>query len=90
MTNIDRLAKLSEAGVSIWLDDLSRERLTSGNLATLIRDQHVTGVTTNPTIFAGALAHGAAYSEQVARLAARDASLASRRTHARPAVETRT
>ncbi|HEX7662736.1 MAG TPA: transaldolase [Pseudonocardiaceae bacterium] len=75
MTNIDRLAKLSEAGVSIWLDDLSRERLTSGNLATLIRDQHVTGVTTNPTIFAGALAHGAAYSEQVARLAARDASL---------------
>ncbi|MGH3744964.1 MAG: transaldolase, partial [Mycobacteriales bacterium] len=48
------LAELSAAGVSIWLDDLSRERLTTDNLATLIRDCHVVGVTTNPTIFAKA------------------------------------
>ncbi|HWE87858.1 MAG TPA: transaldolase [Pseudonocardiaceae bacterium] len=75
MTNTDRLAQLSDAGVSIWLDDLSRERLTSGNLAALIRDKHVVGVTTNPTIFAAALANGASYDEQVRQLAARSASL---------------
>ncbi|MGW7535740.1 transaldolase [Amycolatopsis sp. NPDC054798] len=71
----DRLAQLSEAGVSIWLDDLSRERLNSGNLAGLIRDKHVVGVTTNPTIFANALSNGAAYDEQVNDLAARGADL---------------
>ncbi|WP_134669671.1 MULTISPECIES: transaldolase [unclassified Amycolatopsis] len=71
----DRLAQLSEAGVSIWLDDLSRERLNSGNLAGLIRDKHVVGVTTNPTIFANALSKGAAYDEQVNDLAARGADL---------------
>ncbi|MFE9749788.1 transaldolase [Saccharothrix saharensis] len=67
------LAALSDAGVSIWLDDLSRERLNTGNLAGLIADQHVTGVTTNPTIFAAALAKGAAYDEQVRELVARGA-----------------
>ncbi|WP_370942513.1 transaldolase [Amycolatopsis sp. cg5] len=71
----DKLAQLSEAGVSIWLDDLSRERLDSGNLAALVRDKHVVGVTTNPTIFANALAKGDAYDAQVRELAARDASL---------------
>lgn len=75
MTGNDRLAALSEAGVSIWLDDLSRERLESGGLAALIRDKHVVGVTTNPTIFANALAHGESYDEQVRQLAARDASV---------------
>ncbi|MFC4002290.1 transaldolase [Prauserella oleivorans] len=75
MSNNDRLAQLSEAGVSIWLDDLSRERLTSGNLAELIRDQHVVGVTTNPTIFANALSNGKAYDEQVRDLAARGADV---------------
>ncbi len=50
--------KLSDAGVSIWLDDLSRERLTSGNLVELIKSKNVVGVTTNPTIFAGALSKG--------------------------------
>ena len=54
----ERLAALSAAGVSIWLDDLSRERLTSGNLQELITDKRVVGVTTNPTIFAAALANG--------------------------------
>ncbi|MCX6464740.1 MAG: transaldolase [Pseudonocardiales bacterium] len=71
----DRLKALADAGVSIWLDDLSRERLRSGNLAQLITDSHVVGVTTNPTIFASALADGAAYDEQVRELAARGASV---------------
>ena len=48
----EKLAALSAAGVSIWLDDLSRERLTNGNLQELITDYSVVGVTTNPTIFA--------------------------------------
>ncbi|GAA3532547.1 transaldolase [Amycolatopsis ultiminotia] len=72
----DRLAQLSEAGVSIWLDDLSRERLNTGNLAALIRDKHVVGVTTNPTIFANALSKGEAYDAQVKELADRGADLA--------------
>ncbi|GAA1298003.1 transaldolase [Saccharothrix xinjiangensis] len=67
------LADLSAAGVSIWLDDLSRERLNTGNLASLIAEQHVVGVTTNPTIFAAALSKGTAYDEQVRELAARGA-----------------
>jgi transaldolase len=71
----NNLAALSEAGVSIWLDDLSRSRLQTGNLAGLIKDKHVVGVTTNPTIFANALAHGEAYDEQVRELAARGADV---------------
>jgi transaldolase len=73
----DRLGDLAGAGVSIWLDDLSRERLVTGNLAELIGDRHVVGVTTNPTIFAAALANGEAYDEQVRELAARGADLDS-------------
>ena len=61
--------KLSDAGVSIWLDDLSRQRLTSGNLQELIDTKNVVGVTTNPTIFAAALANGESYAEQVSELA---------------------
>ncbi len=53
------LTALTDAGVSIWLDDLSRDRLTSGSLADLVADQHVTGVTTNPSIFAKAISSGA-------------------------------
>lgn len=64
----DRLAALAAAGVSIWLDDLSRERIESGNLAQLVADQHVVGVTTNPTIFAAALQQGTRYDDQVAYL----------------------
>ncbi|GEC98591.1 transaldolase [Kocuria varians] len=67
--------KLSDAGVSIWLDDLSRQRLTSGNLQELIDTKNVVGVTTNPTIFAAALANGESYREQVAELAAQGASV---------------
>ena len=71
----ERLAALSAAGVSIWLDDLSRERLVSGNLQELITDHSVVGVTTNPTIFASAVANGESYDEQVRALAARGASV---------------
>jgi len=65
---------LSGLGVSIWLDDLSRERIASGGLARLIAERSVVGVTTNPTIFAGALKDGSAYAEQVALLAAADST----------------
>ncbi|MBO0810657.1 MAG: transaldolase [Microlunatus sp.] len=66
----DALKALADAGVSIWLDDLSRERLDSGSLVKLITDCHVVGVTTNPTIFANALSKGSAYDQQVKELAA--------------------
>ena len=63
-------AALSAAGVSIWLDDLSRERIAGHGLEKLIADRDVVGVTTNPTIFASALSKGEAYDEQVRELAA--------------------
>jgi transaldolase len=71
----DVLGELSAAGVAVWLDDISRERLTSGSLAELIRDRHVVGVTSNPTIFEHALSHGTAYNEQIASLALRGVSV---------------
>ncbi|MEV0666055.1 transaldolase [Actinomadura luteofluorescens] len=67
----DNLKELSGEGVSIWLDDISRERLRTGNLAELVKDKHVVGVTSNPTIFAKALGKGDAYDEQVRDLAVR-------------------
>ncbi|MFL6150028.1 MAG: transaldolase [Pseudonocardiaceae bacterium] len=75
MSSTDTLKALSEAGVSIWLDDLSRQRINSGNLATLIREWYVVGVTSNPTIFAHAVVHAEDYAEQVKQLAARGASV---------------
>jgi transaldolase len=75
MTTTSPLAKLSEAGVSIWLDDLSRQRLVSGGLQKLIDEKNVVGVTTNPTIFATALSQGEAYAEQVEALAAAGTSV---------------
>jgi transaldolase len=71
----DAPARLSQEGVSIWLDDLSRELLESGELSRLVKDLHVVGVTTNPTIFASALAKGDRYTDQVAALAARSANV---------------
>ncbi|MFH8238354.1 transaldolase [Streptomyces sp. NPDC018321] len=65
------LRRLSEAGVSIWLDDLSRRRIESGNLAELIGTEHVVGVTTNPSIFQAAIGSGEGYEEQLADLATR-------------------
>jgi transaldolase len=68
--------KLVAEGVSIWLDDLSRERITSGNLTELISTRNVSGVTTNPTIFQGAIGGGGhAYAEQLTELARSGASV---------------
>ena len=67
----DILKRLSDEGVSIWLDDISRDRLRTGGLAELVKDRHVVGVTSNPTIFAKALSKGTAYDDQVRDLAVR-------------------
>ena len=78
MTN--HLAELSELGVSIWLDDLSRERIEGegpGSLDSLIADDHVVGVTTNPSIFAAALSQGHRYDADISALAAQGADVAS-------------
>jgi transaldolase len=69
----DRLQQLSDAGVSIWLDDLSRERLETGNLADLVKNQHVVGVTSNPSIFQSALSEGERYDPQIRELAGQGA-----------------
>ncbi|MGH3451777.1 MAG: transaldolase [Haloechinothrix sp.] len=68
----DPLRQLSDEGVAIWLDDMSRQRLVSGNLKALVRDKHVVGVTTNPTIFQKAISTSHVYEEQVHDLAALD------------------
>jgi transaldolase len=75
MTQNANLAALSAAGVSVWLDDLSRQRLQSGNLQELIDTKSIVGVTTNPSIFQAALSHGDAYDGQVAELAERGADV---------------
>src|SRR6478736_7502947 len=71
MTQNPNLAALSAAGVSVWLDDLSRERLQTGNLQQLIDTRSVVGLTTNPSIFQAALSKGDAYDAQVGELAER-------------------
>ena len=73
-TRHDPLAELSAQGVAVWLDDLSRELLASGELQSLITGRHVVGVTTNPTIFASALAKGDRYDDQLSQLAELGAS----------------
>ena len=73
-TRHDPLAELSAQGVAVWLDDLSRELLASGELQVLITGRHVVGVTTNPTIFASALAKGDRYNAQLSHLAELGAS----------------
>ncbi|MBW8795286.1 MAG: transaldolase [Streptomyces sp.] len=65
------LKRLSDEGVSIWLDDLSRKRISTGNLAELVANRHVVGVTTNPSIFQAAIGSGEGYEEQLADLAVR-------------------
>ncbi|MER5823021.1 transaldolase [Streptomyces mirabilis] len=65
------LKRLSDEGVSIWLDDLSRKRIASGNLAELVETRHVVGVTTNPSIFQAAIGSGEGYEEQLGDLAER-------------------
>ncbi len=70
MTQNQYTKALDDAGVSLWLDDLSRDRITSGDLQHLIDTKTITGVTTNPAIFAKALTTGEAYAKQLADLAA--------------------
>ncbi|MFF3935862.1 transaldolase [Streptomyces phaeofaciens] len=67
----EALKRLSDEGVSIWLDDLSRKRIRSGNLAELVATRHVVGVTTNPSIFQAAIGTGEGYEDQLADLAVR-------------------
>ena len=75
MAQNPNLAALSAAGVSVWLDDLSRDRLQTGNLQELIDTKSVVGVTTNPSIFQAALSAGTAYDDQVKELAERGADV---------------
>ena len=69
------LSELSAAGVSVWLDDLSRDLISSGRLAELVGTRSVVGVTTNPAIFQAALSSGTAYDDQVTSLAAQGADV---------------
>src|ERR1700691_742216 len=71
----DVLGELTRAGVSVWLDDISRDRLRTGNLEDLVRNYHVRGVTSNPTIFASALSKGSAYDDQIEDLKVRGVSV---------------
>src|SRR3712207_2770052 len=71
----DRLAQLSAAGVAVWLDDLSRVRLTGGSLDAMRRENHVVGVTTNPTIFAKALSDAESYNDQLRDLTVREVTV---------------
>ena len=74
-TQSEATTRLSAEGVAIWLDDLSRERITTGNLADLVATRDVVGVTTNPTIFASALSQGQSYDEQLTEIAAQGTDL---------------
>jgi transaldolase len=83
MAQNPNLAALSAADVSVWLDDLSRERLESGNLQDFIDTRSVVGVTTNPSIFQAALSQGHAYDAQIAEMAKQDTDVESAiRAHA--------
>ncbi|MGY1744851.1 transaldolase [Blastococcus sp. SYSU D00695] len=75
MAQNDRLADLSSAGVAVWLDDLSRDRIRSGNLQSLVDGHSVVGVTTNPTIFAAAISGSDSYDDQLHALAVRSVSV---------------
>jgi transaldolase len=75
MAQNPRLAELSAAGVAVWLDDLSRDRLRSGNLQQLVDEYCVVGVTTNPTIFAAAISGSDLYDDQLHALAVRKVSV---------------
>ena len=75
MAQNEKLAELCSAGVAVWLDDLSRDRIQSGNLQSLVDEYGVVGVTTNPTIFAAAIHGSELYDQQVHELAVRDVSV---------------
>ncbi|TFV88605.1 transaldolase [Blastococcus sp. CT_GayMR16] len=75
MAQNEKLAELSAAGVAVWLDDLSRDRIRSGNLQSLVDEHSVVGVTTNPTIFAAAISGSDSYDDQLHALAVRQVSV---------------
>ncbi|TFV53132.1 transaldolase [Blastococcus sp. TF02A-35] len=75
MAQNENLAELSQAGVAVWLDDLSRDRIRSGNLQSLVDEHSVVGVTTNPTIFAAAISGSESYDDQLHALAVRKVSV---------------
>ncbi len=75
MAQNEKLAELSAAGVAVWLDDLSRDRIRSGNLQSLVDEHCVVGVTTNPTIFAAAISGSDSYDDQLHALAVRKVSV---------------
>ena len=65
---MNHISELAQLGTSTWLDDLSRERLVSGNLKEIISTKSIVGVTTNPAIFAAAMTNGTAYDAELATL----------------------
>jgi transaldolase len=75
MAQNEKLAELSSAGVAVWLDDLSRDRIRSGNLQSMVDEYSVVGVTTNPTIFAAAISGSESYDDQLHALAVRSVSV---------------
>jgi transaldolase len=75
MAQNENLAQLSQAGVAVWLDDLSRDRIRSGNLQSLVDEYSVVGVTTNPTIFAAAISGSESYDDQLHAMAVRKVSV---------------
>jgi transaldolase len=75
MTQNEKLTELSKAGVAVWLDDLSRDRIRSGNLQSLVDEYSIVGVTTNPTIFAAAISGSDSYDDQVHAMAVRKVSV---------------
>ena len=75
MAQNENLAQLSQAGVAVWLDDLSRDRIRSGNLQSLVDEHSVVGVTTNPTIVAAAISGSESYDDQLHAMAVRKVSV---------------
>src|SRR5919206_909271 len=75
MAQNENLAQLSKAGVAVWLDDLSRDRIRSGNLQSLVDEHSVVGVTTNPSIFAAAISGSDSYDDQLHAMAVRKVSV---------------
>src|SRR4028118_1443476 len=75
MAQNENLAQLSQAGGAVWLADLSRDRIRSGNLQSLVDEHSVVGVTTNPTIFAAAISGSESYDDQLHAMAVRKVSV---------------
>ncbi|MCW2619988.1 MAG: tal [Modestobacter sp.] len=75
MAQNENLAQLSKAGVAVWLDDLSRDRIRTGNLQQLVDEYSVVGVTTNPSIFAAAISGSESYDDQLHAMAVRKVSV---------------